>query len=85
MEPEGVFNGRQAIEKALADLFQRWRPANFISEANKLNAMRSQAAEATRSLSALTGISGVSPDFMGEVEMFGTGPNRGAQSYWRAL
>ena len=34
-----LINGRQAIEKALADLFQRWRPANFISEANKLNAI----------------------------------------------
>ena len=39
MEPEGVFNGREAIEKALADLFQRRRPTNFMSEANKLNAI----------------------------------------------
>ena len=39
VEPEGVFNGREAIEKALADLFQRWRPTNFLSEANKLNSI----------------------------------------------
>jgi uncharacterized protein (TIGR02246 family) len=39
VEPEGVFNGREAIEKALADLFQRWRPTNFFSEAQKLNAI----------------------------------------------
>jgi hypothetical protein len=29
VEPEGVFNGREAIEKALADLFQRRRPTNL--------------------------------------------------------
>jgi ketosteroid isomerase-like protein len=34
-----VFNGREAIEKALTDLFQRWRPTNFLSEANKLNSI----------------------------------------------
>ena len=39
VEPEGVFNGREAIEKALADLFQRWRPTNFLSDANKLNSI----------------------------------------------
>jgi uncharacterized protein (TIGR02246 family) len=39
VEPEGVFNGREAIEKALADLFQRRRPTNFMSEANKVYAI----------------------------------------------
>ena len=34
-----MFNGREAIEKALADLFQRRRPTNFLSEANKLNSI----------------------------------------------
>ena len=26
--PEGVFSGRQAIEKRYADIFQRWHPTN---------------------------------------------------------
>jgi uncharacterized protein (TIGR02246 family) len=39
VEPEGVFNGREAIEKALAELFRGWRPTNFLIEANKLNAI----------------------------------------------
>jgi ketosteroid isomerase-like protein len=43
VEPEGVFNGREAIDKALADLFQRWRPTNFLSEANKLNSIANGA------------------------------------------
>jgi hypothetical protein len=34
-----VLNGREAIEKALTHLFQRWRPTNFLSEANKLNSI----------------------------------------------
>jgi hypothetical protein len=39
VEPEGVFNVREAIEKALTELFQRWRPTNFMSQADKLNAI----------------------------------------------
>jgi uncharacterized protein (TIGR02246 family) len=41
--PEGVFHGRQAIEKAFVDVFQRWRPTNFISEGNKLNGIGNDA------------------------------------------
>jgi uncharacterized protein (TIGR02246 family) len=44
--PEGVFGGqlggRQAIEKAFVDVFQR-HPTNFISEANQLNAIGNDA------------------------------------------
>lgn len=35
VKPEGVFNGRETIEKALTELFQRWRPTNFTSKAQK--------------------------------------------------
>jgi uncharacterized protein (TIGR02246 family) len=41
--PEGVFVGRQAIEKAFVDVFQRWHPTNFMSEGNKLNAIGNDA------------------------------------------
>jgi ketosteroid isomerase-like protein len=37
--PEGVFYGRNAIEKRFADLFQRWHPTNFIGQTHKMNAM----------------------------------------------
>jgi uncharacterized protein (TIGR02246 family) len=43
VEPEGMFQGRQAIEKAFVDVFQRWHPTNFISEGNKLNAIGNDA------------------------------------------
>ena len=32
--PEGLFSGRQAIEKRYADVFQRWHPTNFIGQAD---------------------------------------------------
>jgi uncharacterized protein (TIGR02246 family) len=37
--PEGVFSGRQAIEKYYADLFQQWHPTNNIGETPQLNAL----------------------------------------------
>jgi uncharacterized protein (TIGR02246 family) len=41
--PEGMFYGRQAIEKAFVDVFQRWHPTNFMSEGNKLNGIGNDA------------------------------------------
>ena len=41
--PEGLFSGRQAIEKRYADVFQRWHPTNFMSEGNKLNGIGNDA------------------------------------------
>ena len=35
--PEGLFSGRQAIEKWYADEFQRWHPTNNIGQADQLN------------------------------------------------
>ena len=39
VEPEGVFSGREAIENAVGNMFPRWCPTNFLSEANKLNSI----------------------------------------------
>jgi uncharacterized protein (TIGR02246 family) len=41
--PEGLFSGRQAIEKWYADDFQRWHPTNNIGQANQLNAIGNEA------------------------------------------
>jgi uncharacterized protein (TIGR02246 family) len=41
--PEGLFSGRQAIEKRYADVFQRWHPTNFIGQADQLNAIGNEA------------------------------------------
>jgi ketosteroid isomerase-like protein len=41
--PEGMFYGRQAIEKAFVDVFLRWHPTNFMSEGNKLNGIGNDA------------------------------------------
>ena len=61
VEPEGVFNGREAIEKALTDLFQRWRPTNFLSEANKLNSIGNGAWAVGQWWCTLEGQSGPVP------------------------
>jgi uncharacterized protein (TIGR02246 family) len=37
--PEGLFSGRQTIEKWYADDFQRWHPANNIDQIDQLNAI----------------------------------------------
>ena len=37
--PEGLFSGRQAVEKWYADLFERWHPTNNIGQADQLNAI----------------------------------------------
>ena len=37
--PEGLFSGRQAIEKAYADDFQRWPATSHIHQADQLNAI----------------------------------------------
>ena len=37
--PEGLFSGRQAIERWYVDHFQRWHMINHIHEANQLNAI----------------------------------------------
>ena len=34
-----MFSGREAIENAVGNMFQRWGPTNFLSEANKLNSI----------------------------------------------
>ena len=42
VSPEGVFGGRQAIEKAFVDVFQR-HPTNFIMDADPLYAIGNDA------------------------------------------
>jgi uncharacterized protein (TIGR02246 family) len=37
--PEGLFFGRQAIEKRYADMFQRWPMTNFSGQRDELNAI----------------------------------------------
>ncbi len=37
--PEGLFSGRQAIEKWYTNEFQRWHPTNKIGQADQLNAI----------------------------------------------
>jgi uncharacterized protein (TIGR02246 family) len=37
--PEGLFAGRQAIEKLYAEFFERWHPINYIGQADQLNAI----------------------------------------------
>jgi uncharacterized protein (TIGR02246 family) len=37
--PEGLFSGRQTIEKWYADDFQRWHPTNNMSQIDQLNAI----------------------------------------------
>jgi uncharacterized protein (TIGR02246 family) len=41
--PEGVFSGRQAIEKRYADIFQRWHPTNWIAKRDQVNAIGNAA------------------------------------------
>jgi ketosteroid isomerase-like protein len=41
--PEGLFSGRQAIEEAFADDFQRWPASSHIHQADRLNAIGSEA------------------------------------------
>ena len=38
VNPQGVFSGRQAIEKWYADDFQRWHPSSNIGQLDQLNA-----------------------------------------------
>jgi ketosteroid isomerase-like protein len=37
--PDGIFSGRQAIEKRYANVFQKWHNINHIGQANQLNAI----------------------------------------------
>ena len=37
--PDGIFYGRQAIEKRYADVFQKWHNINHFTQADQLNAM----------------------------------------------
>lgn len=41
--PEGLFPGRQAIEKWYAELFERWHPANNVGQTDQLNAIGNEA------------------------------------------
>ena len=87
MAPESLrlfnYSRRLADQCGRLDVFHNI-PMKAPESAADLSRLRASVAEAAKGLSELTQISTQHPDFLGLVEMFGTGWNRGGRhSYWQ--